>query len=96
MSDMRQKPLRSSRQAHPLAVAATLATGIVVVGGAGFALAVNDLARWVVVVAAAGAILTAWTEGRHVAATKKQIASLGIAPRPRTPADDNPQFFAGQ
>lgn len=93
---MRHKPLASSRQARPLAVAATLATGIVVIGGAGFALAVNDLARWLVVVAAAAAVITAWTESRHVTATKRQVAALGVAPRPRTPADDNPQFFAGQ
>lgn len=79
-----------------MTVALTLAAAITVIGGAGFALAVNDLARWVVVMAAAAAIVTAWTEGRHVAATKKQVAALGVAPRPRTPADDNPQFFTGQ
>lgn len=92
---MRHKPLTSSRQARPVTVALTLAAGIMIIGGAGFALAVNDLARWLVVVAAAAAIVTAWTEGRHVAATKKQVAALGVAPRPRRAADDNPQFFAG-
>lgn len=79
-----------------MTVALTLAAGIMIIGGAGFALAVNDLARWVVVMAAAAAIVTAWTEGRHVAATKKQVATLGVAPRQRGPAEDNPQFFAGQ
>lgn len=92
---MRQKPLTSSRQARPLAVVMTLAAGILGIGGAGFALAVNDLARWLVVVAAATAIVTAWTEARHVADTRRQVTALGTAPRPRRAADDNPQFFAG-
>ncbi|MGH8877158.1 MAG: hypothetical protein ACRD0P_07455 [Stackebrandtia sp.] len=92
---MRQKPLKSSRQARPVTITATIGVGIGVIGGSGFALALNDLARWVVLIAAAAAIITGWTEGRHIAATKRQVMALGMVPRPRTPAEDNPQFYAG-
>ena len=89
---MRQKPLKPSR---PATIAAITGAAVGLVGGSGFALAVNDLAGWVVMIAAVAAIVTGWTESRHLAETKRQVMALGMAPRPRTPADDNPQFLSG-
>jgi hypothetical protein len=93
VSDMRHTSGRFHR--HPPGWLFTLLLGIAVtsVGGAGYTLATYHMAGWVVVIAAAAVIATGWSEGRHIAAAKRDITGLGMVPGPRRPDDDNPQYL---
>ncbi|HZE39960.1 MAG TPA: hypothetical protein VE172_14230 [Stackebrandtia sp.] len=79
-----------------MTVLAVVAVVVIVIGSAGFTLAVNGLASWIFVIAAVAAVVTGWSEGRHIAAVKREISTLSLLPRPRRAADDNPQFFSQQ